>query len=272
MTDLLQFFAYAHLPPQLQQVSEPFAELAERLVETLPANPARDMALRKLLEANNCSVRALLWKGDSAGEPEEDPSLTDLQTVSAEVSHMVAESLKSGREEYQPLLTEEDLRRMINISYEELAKDVREAEVRVSRAVELEQRDWLLRRLRVLNTKLEMEGRYVGADTAARAEDALRAAYARIDELSLSAEERDAFWSVGVDPDQEPTRQPDGELAGLRAVVRSIRRDAAFVSIVSFFVTPHPDLEGDNGEAMTPFAWLSSGHNPDVVARLAAEI
>lgn len=59
---LLQFFAWAHLPPHLQEASRPFGELAERLVETLPRNPERTTALRKLLEAKDCAVRARLAK------------------------------------------------------------------------------------------------------------------------------------------------------------------------------------------------------------------
>ena len=59
---MLQFFAYDHLPPNLQAVSRPFHELATEIVETLPSNPERTVALRKLLEAKDCAVRALLYK------------------------------------------------------------------------------------------------------------------------------------------------------------------------------------------------------------------
>lgn len=57
---LLQFFTYAHLPPHLADVSQPFCELANQLVENLPRNPERSVALRKLLESKDCAVRALL--------------------------------------------------------------------------------------------------------------------------------------------------------------------------------------------------------------------
>ena len=57
---LLKFFAYDHLPVKLRDVSAPFAALAYRLVDTLPADPERAMALRKLLEAKDCAVRAAL--------------------------------------------------------------------------------------------------------------------------------------------------------------------------------------------------------------------
>lgn len=59
---LLQFFAYEHLPLHLQTVSKPFGDLAHSLVETIPGNPERTVALRKLLEAKDCAVRALLFK------------------------------------------------------------------------------------------------------------------------------------------------------------------------------------------------------------------
>lgn len=56
-----QFFAYAHLPPHLQEVSKPFADLAATVL-TLPRNPERTVALRKLLEAKDAAVRAKLAK------------------------------------------------------------------------------------------------------------------------------------------------------------------------------------------------------------------
>lgn len=59
---MMQFFAYEHLPPHLQAVSKPFGELAKQIVETLPSNAERTAGLRKLLEAKDCAVRALLYK------------------------------------------------------------------------------------------------------------------------------------------------------------------------------------------------------------------
>jgi len=58
---IMQFFAYAHLPPAMQDVSKPFCELAERVM-TLPRNPERTVALRKLLEAKDAAVRAFIAK------------------------------------------------------------------------------------------------------------------------------------------------------------------------------------------------------------------
>jgi len=59
---LLQFFAYEHLPPHLREVSKPFGMLAQLIVDTLPSNPERTVGLRKLLEAKDCAVRAVLYK------------------------------------------------------------------------------------------------------------------------------------------------------------------------------------------------------------------
>lgn len=55
---IMQFFAYAHLPAHLQEVSRPFGELADRIVDTLPRNPERTVALRKLLESKDAAVRS----------------------------------------------------------------------------------------------------------------------------------------------------------------------------------------------------------------------
>lgn len=59
---IMQFFAYAHLPDHLKEVSKPFGEMAEMIVDTLPRNPERSVALRKLLEAKDAAVRAKLFK------------------------------------------------------------------------------------------------------------------------------------------------------------------------------------------------------------------
>jgi ferritin-like protein len=59
---LRQFFAYAHLPPELQAVSRAFGELAAEIDATLPENPEKTTALRKLLEAKDCAVRAVLFQ------------------------------------------------------------------------------------------------------------------------------------------------------------------------------------------------------------------
>lgn len=58
---VLQFFSYAHLPPHLQDVSRSFCELAERVADG-PQNAEATVALRKLLEAKDAAVRAVLFK------------------------------------------------------------------------------------------------------------------------------------------------------------------------------------------------------------------
>lgn len=59
---LLQFFTYAHLPEHLQAISRPFAELAHGLVDEGLDGPELTAALRKLLEAKDCAVRAKVAK------------------------------------------------------------------------------------------------------------------------------------------------------------------------------------------------------------------
>ena len=57
---ILQYFAYEHLPPQLQDVSQEFALLAKNLIKVAPRSPERTVALRKLLESKDAAVRASL--------------------------------------------------------------------------------------------------------------------------------------------------------------------------------------------------------------------
>lgn len=69
---ILQFFTHAHLPSELQAdahlpqniqaIVHMFAGLAHHLVSTLPRNPERTVALRKLLESKDAAVRAALYK------------------------------------------------------------------------------------------------------------------------------------------------------------------------------------------------------------------
>ena len=59
---ILQFFAYEHLRDDLKDTSALFGELARIVVETLPRNPERTVALRKLLEAKDAAVRAAIHK------------------------------------------------------------------------------------------------------------------------------------------------------------------------------------------------------------------
>ena len=59
---VLSFFEFAHLPEKLQTVSKPFSELAHNVAQS-SGNPETTAALRKLLEAKDCAVRALVAEG-----------------------------------------------------------------------------------------------------------------------------------------------------------------------------------------------------------------
>ena len=62
MRSFMQFFQYGHLPPYLQTVARPFHELAIDMLNTLPANPESTVAMRKLMEAKDCAIRAIEFK------------------------------------------------------------------------------------------------------------------------------------------------------------------------------------------------------------------
>jgi len=64
----------------------------------------------------------------------------------------------------------------------------------------------------------------------------------------------------------------EGELPGLRTALKGIRKDARPVEIDSFFETPQPDLEDEEGGAMTPLAWLRRSGDPEIVRGLAQGI
>lgn len=55
--EVLQHFAFAHLPPHLQEVSKRFAVLAVQMVQSA-SGPEVTAGLRHLLEAKDCFVRA----------------------------------------------------------------------------------------------------------------------------------------------------------------------------------------------------------------------
>lgn len=57
---IFKYFHYQHLPEKLQGISKPFHDLALALIQGLPKNAERSTALRKLLEAKDCAVRATL--------------------------------------------------------------------------------------------------------------------------------------------------------------------------------------------------------------------
>lgn len=57
---LLRWFEYEHLPLDLQGTSKPFHRLAHDLANGPASGPELTAALRKLLEAKDCAVRAVL--------------------------------------------------------------------------------------------------------------------------------------------------------------------------------------------------------------------
>lgn len=62
---ILKFFEWHHLPPDLQLVSQGFADVAWDMALRATSHPAELAAgLRKLLEAKDCAVRAALPSGD----------------------------------------------------------------------------------------------------------------------------------------------------------------------------------------------------------------
>lgn len=56
---LLRFFDYEHLPPNLQEVSQPFHDLAWDMAGRFDGAELT-VGLRKLLEAKDCMVRSAL--------------------------------------------------------------------------------------------------------------------------------------------------------------------------------------------------------------------
>jgi ferritin-like protein len=60
MEHILKLFGYTHLPGHLQEISKPFHDLAREVAARAPNNPETLVALRKLLEAKDCAVRAVL--------------------------------------------------------------------------------------------------------------------------------------------------------------------------------------------------------------------
>ena len=59
-SQILQNFAYFHLPAHLQDVSKLFWELAWRLERDIPNSAEKTVALRKLMESKDCAVRSVL--------------------------------------------------------------------------------------------------------------------------------------------------------------------------------------------------------------------
>lgn len=60
MHSLMRYFAFSHLPPHLQVVSEQFYKLASWIDVTLPDGAEKTVAMRKLLESKDAAVRSAL--------------------------------------------------------------------------------------------------------------------------------------------------------------------------------------------------------------------
>ena len=57
--EIMQWFSYKHLPPDLQEVSRLAHKLAHEMAQSLQGGgPELTAGLRKLLEAKDCFVRA----------------------------------------------------------------------------------------------------------------------------------------------------------------------------------------------------------------------
>ena len=62
LDNTMKYFEFLHLPTELQKVSKPFAELADKIYQRAYERKANQheslIAIRKLLEAKDCAVRA----------------------------------------------------------------------------------------------------------------------------------------------------------------------------------------------------------------------
>ena len=57
---LIRFFFYKHMPAPFQDLMKPYFDLARHIIQTTPVNEERTIALRKLLESQDSSLRAHL--------------------------------------------------------------------------------------------------------------------------------------------------------------------------------------------------------------------
>ena len=60
---MLKWFAFDHLPDDLQTYSEPFNTLATYIVQHVEPGPERTVALRKLLEGRDATLRSVQIPG-----------------------------------------------------------------------------------------------------------------------------------------------------------------------------------------------------------------
>jgi len=56
----MKFFEFKHLPEHLGKISQPFHHMAHNINDSVPDGAEKSAGLRKLLEAKDCIVRAVL--------------------------------------------------------------------------------------------------------------------------------------------------------------------------------------------------------------------
>jgi hypothetical protein len=80
-TTTIKYFAFAHLPAQLQAVSKPIGELANLFEKQMPDGPEKSAGMRKLLEAKDCFVRAALDAPKSADASQAQPATVTVKEM-----------------------------------------------------------------------------------------------------------------------------------------------------------------------------------------------
>lgn len=70
MNRLHRWFASAHLPAHLQEISQECAQLATRMDHLLAESAEKTAGLRKLLEAKDCFVRAAIETAEARAAAE----------------------------------------------------------------------------------------------------------------------------------------------------------------------------------------------------------
>lgn len=73
---MIKWFGYSHLPEHLQKVSAHFSGLALWMMDNLDAGPEATEAMRKLLEAKDCGIRAYM-ETKLASEPAPERPVAD---------------------------------------------------------------------------------------------------------------------------------------------------------------------------------------------------
>lgn len=75
---IMEYFTWAHLPERLQAVSKPFLYMATHIMAR-PRSAERTVALRKLLECKDATVRAALKEGQITAHPPEVGRSTSIE-------------------------------------------------------------------------------------------------------------------------------------------------------------------------------------------------